>query len=96
MSVDPEHLRQSDRILSDTGTLAERAAHAARPSSSTLGRIAAAISVAQLGARLIPVGGRLLRRYPVGSLLVVVGLLGALYVMSGPQTLPRARLGRAG
>lgn len=96
MSVDPDHLRQSGRTLSDSGTLIEKAAHAARPSTSMLGRLAAAVSVAQVGARLVPVAGRLLRRYPVGSLLVVVGLLGALYLVSDPQTSSRAPPGRPG
>lgn len=94
MSVDPNDLRRTGRTLSDTGALVDRAAHAAKPSSSTLGRIAAAISIVQLGARLLPAGGRLLRRYPVGSLLIVVGLLGALYLTSAEQTSHRPRLHR--
>lgn len=96
MSVDPDELRQSGRTLSDTGTLVERSAHAARPSTSALGRIAAAVSIAQVAARLIPAGGRMLRRYPVGSLLVVVGLLVALYLGSDPKTSFHTRPGRAG
>jgi hypothetical protein len=96
MSVDSDSLRQSGRTLSNAGTLVESAAHAARPSTFTLGRIAAGISVAQLGMRLIPLGGRLLRRYPVGSLLVVAGLVGALYLSSEPQVPSRARPSRLG
>lgn len=96
MSVDPDQLRQSGRKLSETGTLVERAVHAARTSNSTLGRIAAAISVVELGARVIPAAGRLLRRYPVGSLLLVAGFVGALYVMSARQAAHRPPLSRAG
>jgi len=96
MSVDPEQLRQSGRTLSQTGTLVEKAAHAARSSNSTLGRIASAITVLELGARLIPAAGRLLRRYPVGSLLLVAGLLGALYLTGTQQAATRTPLRRAG
>jgi hypothetical protein len=96
MSVNPDQLRQPGRTFSNTGTLVESAAHAAKPSTFTLGRIAAGISVAQLGMRLIPLGGRLLRRYPVGSLLVVAGLFGALYLSSEPQVRSRERPMRSG
>ena len=96
MSVDPDQLRQSGRKLSETGTLVERAVHAARGSNSTLGRIAAAISAVELGARLIPAGARLLRRYPVGSLLLIVGCLGALYMMNAREDSRRVPLSRAG
>lgn len=97
MSIDSEQWRRSGRTLAEAATLVERAAHTLAPSSSTLGRMAAAVTVARLGARLIPVAGRLLRRYPASSLLVAAGLFGALYVMqsaqgraSGPA--PRRRL----
>ena len=82
MSVDPDRLRWSGRVLADAATLVEKAAHTVSPSSSAFGRVAAAVSVVELGARLIPAGGRLLRRYPVGSLLVIAGVVGALYVMA--------------
>ena len=93
MSVDPDSLGESGNRLADAGRLAERAAHAVGPASSTLGRIAAAVSVVQLAVRLIPAGGRLLRRYPVASLLLVAGALGALYLAREPQDLPRSRFG---
>lgn len=93
MSVDPESLRRSGRTLADAATLVERAAHTLAPSSSTLGRMAAAVTVARLGARLIPTGGRLLRRYPVGSLLLAAGFLGALYLLREPRPAPRSRIG---
>ncbi len=81
MSIDPDPLGQSGGALADLGYLAERAAHIVGPASAALGRVAAAISVVRLGTRLIPAGGRLLRRYPAGSLLVVAGFLAALYLL---------------
>lgn len=93
MSVDPDHLGRSGGTIADIGHLVERAAHVIGPASSTLGRVAAAVSVAKLGARLVPAGGRLLRRYPAGSLLVLAGLLGALYLLRSPAAAPRARPG---
>lgn len=75
--------------MAEAATLVERAAHTLAPSTSTLGRMAAAVTVARLGARVLPEAGRLLRRYPVTSLLVAAGLFGALYVMRSAQ--PRRR-----
>jgi hypothetical protein len=89
MSIDPERLRRSGRTLADAATLIERAAHTLAPSSSTLERMAAAVTVVRLGARLIPAGGRLIRRYPVGSLLLAAGFLSALYLMRQPSVAPR-------
>lgn len=90
MSVNPERLRQSGRRLADAGDLLQWAAHAVHPASSVLGRVTAAASVLRLGSRLLPAGERLLRRHPVGSLLVVAGLLGALYLARSPRTPARA------
>lgn len=92
MSVDPDHLGRSGRTLADIGALIERLAHAVGPASPALGRVAAAVSVARLGARLIPAGGRLIRRYPAVSLLVLGGCLGALY-LARPRKRPRLRFG---
>jgi hypothetical protein len=91
MSVDSESLRWSGRMLADAATLVERAAHTVAPSSSALGRVAAAVSVAELGTRLIPAGGRLLRRHPVGSVLVLAGFLGALYLLRSARPAPAPR-----
>ncbi len=88
MSVDPDHLGWSGSKLADAGRLAERAAHAIGPGSSALGRVVAAVSVVKLGARVLPAGGRLLRRYPVASVLVVAGFLGALYLAREPRRAP--------
>lgn len=84
MGIDPDQLGHSGGTLAELGYLAERAAHVVGPASSALGRVAAAISVVRLGTRLIPAGGRLLRRYPAGSLLVVAGFLAALYLLRSP------------
>lgn len=93
MSVHPDHLRRSGGTLADAGHLLERIAHALGPASPTLGRVAAAISLARLEARLLPAGGRMLRRHPVGSLLVVAGVLGAVYLLRPLPLSPRQRLG---
>lgn len=93
MSVDPDRLGRSGGTLADAGHLLERIAHAVGPASPTLGRVAAVISIARLGARLLPTGGRLLRRHPVGSLLVVAGVLGAVYLLRPLPPSPRQRLG---
>lgn len=93
MRVDPDASRHSGRTLADAVMLIERAAHTVAPSSSILGRIVAAASVARLGARLIPVGGRLLRRYPAGSLLAAAGFLGALYLIRASRAPLRPRPG---
>lgn len=84
MSIDPDRLGRSGGTLADAGHLLERVAHAVGPASPMLGRVAAAVSIVRLGARLIPAGGRLLRRYPVGSALVVAGVLGAVYLLRPP------------
>ena len=85
MGLDPDHLGRSGGMLSDFGRLLERAAHAAGPASSMAGRLAAALSVVQLGGRLIPSGGRLVRRHPVGSMLVLAGVLGTVYLSRAPR-----------
>jgi hypothetical protein len=93
MSVDPDRLGQSGGTLADAGHLLERVAHALGPASPMLGRVAAAVSIARLGARLLPAGGRMLRRHPLGSLLVVAGVLGAFYLLRPLPLSPRQRLG---
>jgi len=93
MTVDPDHLGHSGGTLADAGRLLERVAHAIGPASPTLGRLAAAISVVRLGARLLPAGGRFFKRHPVGSVLVVAGMLGAVYLLRPPPLSPRQRLG---
>lgn len=93
MSVDPDRPGRSGGTLADAGYLLERIAHAVAPASPTLGRVAAAISIARLGARLLPAGARVLRRHPVGSLLVVAGVLGAVYLLRPLPLSPRHRLG---
>lgn len=91
MSVDADHLGRPGGTLADAGHLLERIADAVGPASPMLGRVAAAVSIAQLGARLIPAGGRLIRRHPVGSTLVVAGILGFVYLLRPRATSPRSR-----
>ena len=94
MTIDPDHLGRSGGTLADAGHLLERIALAVGPLSPALGRVAAAISIARLGARLLPAGGRFLRRHPVGSVLVVAaGVLGAVYLLRPLPFSPRQRLG---
>lgn len=85
MSVDADHMGWSGGMLAEIGYLIERAAHAVGPASSTLGRVVAAVAVAKHGARLLPEGARLVRRHPVGALLVLGGCLGALYLLRAPR-----------
>jgi hypothetical protein len=94
VSVDADHLGRSASFLADVGRMVERAAHALGPASSAMGRVTAAVSVARLGARLVPAGGRLIRRYPAGSVLVLAGVLGALYLARAPREPSRRRSGR--
>ena len=85
MSAHADHLGESGRTLADAGRLIERAAHAVGPESPTLGRVAAAITAVRLAVRVVPAAGRLLRRYPVGSLLFAAGVVGALYLWRSPR-----------
>ena len=96
MSVDYERLERlahSGRKLADTGRLLEWSTHVLHPATSGLGRVVAAVSIARLGATLIPAGARAFKRHPVASLLLAAGLLGALYLARAPRDSPRPRLG---
>ena len=79
--------------MADTGHLLERIAHAVGPASPMLGRVAAAVSIVKLGARLVPAGGRLIRRYPAGSALVAAGILGVAYLLRSRAIRSRSRWG---
>lgn len=85
MSVNADYMGRSGGLLAEVGYLVERAAHALGPASSTLGRVVAAVAVAKHAARLLPPGARLIRRHPVGSVLVLGGCLGALYLLRAPR-----------
>jgi len=89
MSLDRDDLGKSARTVADAGGFVERAAHLAKPSTSTMGRIGAAISVAKLGRRVLPAGWRLAKRYPVASALAVAGILLAVYLTRPARTPPR-------
>ena len=79
MGIRHDQAGRSGRALLELGAFVERAARAANPSRSKLGRAAAVVTVARLGVRLLPAGWRLLRRYPLASTLAVSGILVALY-----------------
>jgi hypothetical protein len=79
MSIRHDNLGHSGRALAALGVFVERAAHAANPSRSKLGRAAAIVTLARLGAHLLPAGWRIARRYPLASTIAVSGILLALY-----------------
>lgn len=85
MGIRHDDMRRSGRALSHLGAFVERAAQAANPSRSKLGRAAAVVTVARLGARLLPAGLRLARRYPLASTLAISGILLALYATRPPR-----------
>lgn len=58
-----------------------------------LGRVAAAVSIVKLATRLVPAGGRLIRRHPVGSALFAAGILGVAYLLRAQPTSSRSRRG---
>jgi len=89
MSIRHDDLGRSGRALSDLGSFVERAARAANPSRSKLGRATAVVTVAKLGAQLLPVGWRLARRYPVASTVAIAGILLALYASRSQRTFSR-------
>jgi len=70
---------QSARVASASGALAGRVASAADPARSTLGRVVDTAAAVQLAARVLPRGWRLLRRYPLGASLIILGLACAAY-----------------
>jgi hypothetical protein len=85
MGILHDDVGHSGRALSALGDFVERAAHAANPSRSKLGRAAAIVTVARLGARLLPVGWRFARRYPFASTIAISGILLALYTARPPR-----------
>jgi hypothetical protein len=85
MSFRHDDVGRSARALSALGVFVDRAAHAVNPSRSKLGRTAAVVSVAKLGARLLPAGWRLFKRYPLASTVAISGILLALYATRPPR-----------
>lgn len=71
---------QAARTASDAGALVESAIGAATPTNSVLGRVGAAAAAVQIGARLLPVGWRMLKRYPFAASLAIAGLVYASYL----------------
>lgn len=80
MGLSHDELGRSARALSDVGAFVERAAHATNRSHSTFGRAGAAVSLATLGARLLPVGWRFFKRNPMASMVVLAGVAVAVYL----------------
>jgi hypothetical protein len=78
MSANPDTLAQSAGAASDASAFVEKAAGAANPTRSTMGRITAAVSAVSLGARVLPTGLRLFRRHPVLSSLALTGVIWAV------------------
>jgi len=91
MNTQHSHEGQSAQTASEAGAFVENAAGAAAPTNSTLGRVGAAVSAVQIGARLLPGAWRLIKRHPVASSLTIAGLLWAAYAMR-PSTRGSARL----
>ncbi len=81
MTIEPDDVVNSARAVSDAGAFVEQTARATTPDHSMLGRVVEAVSVIRLGARLLPAGWRMFKRYPLTSTLGVVGLMLAVYLM---------------
>jgi hypothetical protein len=79
MNMNQDDVRASARTVSDAGAAVERVAGATSASHSTIGRVGMAISAIKLGARLLPAGVRLIKRYPVASAVAIAGLVWVLY-----------------
>jgi hypothetical protein len=81
MSTQHTDADQSAKTTSEAGAFVEKAAGAATPTNSMLGRVGAAASAIKIGARLLPAAWRLMKRYPVASSFVIAGALWAAYAM---------------
>ena len=69
----------SAEIASKSSTLARKVMGVADPGRSLLGRVGDTAVAVQLATRLLPTGWRLLKRYPVRSSLMILGLALAAY-----------------
>ncbi len=81
MSIEDEVMDRSAETVSDAGSFADKAARAAKPSASTIGRLGAAVSAARLATRVVPAGWQLLKRNPLAFGLIVAGVALAVYSM---------------
>ena len=80
---------RSAQTASHAGAFVQSVAGVANPSKSALGRVAAAVSAAKLGARVLPAGWRLVKRYPVASAVTVAALVGLVYLTRPMRMRPR-------
>jgi hypothetical protein len=85
MNTQPHDGGQSAQTASQAGAFVEKAAGAAAPSNSMLGRVGAAASAIKIGAKLLPGAWRMMKRYPVTSSLAIAGLLWAATYAMGPR-----------
>lgn len=69
----------SAEIASKSSTLARKVMGVADPKRSLLGRVGDTAVAVQLATRLLPTGWRLLKRYPVRSSLMILGVALAAY-----------------
>lgn len=74
-------INESAQTASDASAFVQKATHVSDESKSVIGRVGAAASAVSLGARLLPAGMRLLRRYPIMGTLVVAGVALAVYAL---------------
>ena len=81
--MNPYRLGRSGVHVSRAGSLLERLSHASKPTTSTLGRVGALISVVRLGAQLLPEARRAFRRHPAASALITAGLVAGFFLMRG-------------
>jgi hypothetical protein len=86
MSINAEDLNPTGKTISDAGSFVEKTADATRGSRSRLGRVGAALTGVKLGARLLPLGLRVFRRYPLASALAVVGVVFVVYAMRSARS----------
>lgn len=83
----PNSTDESVQVASASGTLAKKVAGAADPAKSLPGRLGDTAAAALLATRLLPAGWRLLKRYPLPSLLVILGVAWA-YSLRPMNTTP--------
>jgi len=77
-------------VASDALSVAQKVGTAGNPKVSSFTRLSEAASAIAATSRLLPAGMRLVRRYPLGSAVVVAAALCAAYWLSAVQHSKRA------